>query len=77
MVTFYMHGNRMTSGVPGTHTGLFYGQVFDGKSRLFSFGKAFTLKTILSSASHSNPAHTLFLPAMERHQHMAASFLSP
>jgi hypothetical protein len=23
-------------------------------------GKAFTLKTILSSASHSNPAHTLF-----------------
>jgi hypothetical protein len=61
MVTFYMHGNRMTSGVPGTHTGLFYGQVFDGKSRLFSFREGFYVKNnlLISFALQSGP-HTFF-----------------
>jgi hypothetical protein len=61
MVTFYMHGNRMTSGVPGTHTGLFYGQVFDGKSSLFSFREGFYVKNnlVISFALQSG-AHTFF-----------------
>lgn len=60
-VTFYMHGNRMTSGVPGTHTGLFYGQVFDGKSRLFSFQEGFLVKNnLVISFALPAGAHTFW-----------------
>ena len=60
-VTFYMHGNRMTTGVPGTHTGVFFGQIFDSKSRLFSFREGFFIKNnlVVSFGLASGP-HTFW-----------------
>ncbi len=60
-VTFYMHGNRMTSGMPGTRTGVFYGQVFDSKSPLLSFREGFFKKNnlVVSFALLSGP-HTFW-----------------
>ena len=36
-VTFYVHGSRLKSGLPGTNTGIFYGSIYDGSQRLFPF----------------------------------------
>ena len=36
-VTFYVHGSRLKSGLPGTNTGIFYGSIYDGTQLLFPF----------------------------------------
>ncbi|MBB5338150.1 hypothetical protein [Tunturiibacter gelidoferens] len=41
-VTFYVHGSRLKSGVPGTNTGIFYGSIYDGTQRLFPFHQGFS-----------------------------------
>jgi len=44
-VTFYVHGSRLKSGLPGTNTGIFYGAIYDGAQQLFPFHEVFsTLK---------------------------------
>jgi hypothetical protein len=44
-VTFYVHGSRLKTGVPGTNTGIFYGAIYDGTQQLFAFHEVFsTLK---------------------------------
>ncbi len=42
-VTFYVHGSRLKSGVPGTNTGIFYGAIYDGTKQLFPFHQGFTI----------------------------------
>jgi hypothetical protein len=41
-VTFYVHGSRLKTGLPGTNTGIFYGAIYDGTQQLFPFHQVFT-----------------------------------
>jgi hypothetical protein len=41
-VTFYVHGSRLKSGLPGTNTGIFFGAIYDGAKQLFPFHQNFT-----------------------------------
>ncbi|MDQ2833874.1 MAG: hypothetical protein M3Y50_09050 [Acidobacteriota bacterium] len=41
-VTFYVHGSRLKSGLPGTDTGIFYGSIYDGTQQLFPFHQGFS-----------------------------------
>jgi hypothetical protein len=45
-VTFYSHGSRITSGLPGTKS-VFWGKIFDDKKLLFSFREGFIHKNNL------------------------------
>ncbi len=43
-VMFYSHGSMMTSGLPGTNHGIFYGCVYDGTEQLACFRDGFFIK---------------------------------
>lgn len=45
LVTFYMHGSNLKSGLPGTKSGIYFGPVYDGTERLFTFQTGFIQKT--------------------------------
>jgi hypothetical protein len=47
IVTFYSHGNRWTTGLPGSNHGIFVGKVFSGRDALFSFLEGFPAKNNL------------------------------
>lgn len=57
-VTFYVHGSRWKSGLPGTNTGIFYGSVYDGTQRIFAFHQGF-----FSPAPKNDRFVTLAMPA--------------
>jgi hypothetical protein len=40
-VVFYTHGSRLTSGIPGTKSGIFCGKLYDGKKVLLNFRQGF------------------------------------
>jgi hypothetical protein len=44
VVTFYSHGSRLKSGVPGTNDGIFYGCIYDGNERLGCFRDGFFVR---------------------------------
>lgn len=44
LVTFYTHGSRIKGGLPGTKDGIFYGAIYDGNQRLFSFFEGVMVK---------------------------------
>jgi len=43
-VTFYSKGSMLTSGLPGTKHGIFYGSIFDGNQRLVTFYEGVFIK---------------------------------
>lgn len=43
-VIFYEHGSELTSGLPGSKHGIFFGAVFDGADRLLVFRSGFFAK---------------------------------
>jgi hypothetical protein len=58
IVTFYSHGSRITSGLPGTKS-VFWGKIFDDKKLLFSFREGFIHKNNLVISLTLQPgAHT-------------------
>jgi hypothetical protein len=60
IVTFYSHGNRITSGLPGTKSA-FWGKVFDDKKLLFSFREGLVHKSNLVISFALLPGtHTFF-----------------
>ena len=60
IVTFYSHGSRMTSGLPGTKS-VFWGKIFDDKKLLFSFREGFIHKNNLVISLALPPGtHTFF-----------------
>ena len=43
-VTFYTHGSQIKTGLPGSKSGIFWGTIYDGNQRLFSFYEGFVPK---------------------------------
>jgi hypothetical protein len=58
-VVFYTHGSWLTSGVPGTKSGIFYGKLYDGKKELLNFRQGFfpEKSTVVALAFEPGP-HT-------------------
>jgi hypothetical protein len=44
VVTFYSHGSNLTSGLPGSKHGIYFGIVYDGNQALLSFREGFVGK---------------------------------
>lgn len=44
IITFYSHGSLMTSGLPGSKHGIYYGAIYDGMQQLFWFSDGFFVK---------------------------------
>jgi hypothetical protein len=63
MVTFYSHGNRWTTGLPGSNHGIFIGKVFSGRNALFSFLEGFPAKNNLVISFHFPPGEYTFSAA--------------
>jgi hypothetical protein len=66
-VTFYSHGNRWTSGLPGSNHGIFYGRVFSGENALFSFFRPFVLKNNQIISFHFPPGEYAFSASYGKH----------
>jgi hypothetical protein len=67
IVTFYSHGNRWTSGLPGSNHGIFYGKVFSGENALFSFFVPFALKNNQVISFHFPPGAYAFSASYGKH----------
>jgi hypothetical protein len=67
IVTFYSHGNRWTSGLPGSNHGIFYGKVFSGENALFSFFTPFALKNNQIISFHFPPGEYAFSASYGKH----------
>jgi hypothetical protein len=67
IVTFYSHGNRWTSGLPGSNHGIFYGRVFSGENALLSFFVPFALKNNQVISFHFPPGAYAFSASYGRH----------
>lgn len=67
MVTFYSHGNRWTTDLPGSNHGIFFGRVFSGESALFSFREGFAPKNNLVISFHFPPGEYAFSAAYGKH----------
>ena len=44
VVTFYSHGSALTSGLPGSNHGIYFGCIYDGTQRLACFQDGFFIK---------------------------------
>jgi hypothetical protein len=67
IVTFYSHGNRWTSGLPGSNHGIFHGRVFSGENALLSFYVPFVLKNNQVISFHFPPGAYAFSASYGRH----------
>ncbi len=67
-VTFYSHGSYLTSGVPGTKHGMFFGAIYDGAVKLTGFAEGFVEK--------NNRFITIHLP-VGRHEFTATNSKHP
>lgn len=67
IVTFYSHGNRWTSGLPGSNHGIFYGKVFSGENALVSFYVPFALKNNQVISFHFPPGDYAFSASYGKH----------
>jgi hypothetical protein len=67
IVTFYSHGSRWTSGLPGSNHGIFYGRVFSSENALFSFYAPFALKNNQVISFHFPPGEYAFSASYGKH----------
>ncbi len=67
IVTFYSHGNRWTSGLPGSNHGIFYGKVFSGENALLSFFVPFSLRNNQVISFHFPPGAYAFSASYGKH----------
>jgi hypothetical protein len=66
-VVFYAHGSILTSGLPGSNRGIFYGSIFDGNRRLFKFRDGFFVKNNRILIFHLAPGPHVFSASYGKH----------
>ena len=66
-VTFYSHGNRWTTGLPGSNHGIFLGNVFSGENALFSFLEGFPARNNLAVSFSFPPGEYAFSASDGKH----------
>jgi hypothetical protein len=74
VVTFYSHGSRATSGVPGTKNGVYWGSVFDGDERLLTFKDGFFFKNNRFTVLRLPPGTHTFSASYNSHPSKDHSF---
>jgi len=66
-VVFYAHGSVLTSGLPGSNRGIFYGNIFDGNRRLFKFRDGFFVKNNRMLIFNLAPGPHIFSASYGKH----------
>jgi hypothetical protein len=66
-VVFYAHGSALTSGLPGSNRGIFYGSIFDGNHRLLNFREGFFVKNNRMLIFHLAPGLHIFSASYGKH----------